>query len=252
MTMRAWARRLLLPIVLFLVPVPLLAASPDWTPYARVLDRHVHVNGGNTWVDYRALRSDPDFMRSVLLIGDTRMPDTASRVERLAFYINAYNILTMKVVADNWPVDSIRDVGNLLQPVWKMPAGRVGGRTVSLDDVEHGVLRPLGDPRIHFAIVCASRSCPDLRREPYTAVRLSGQLDDQVRRFLADPSKGLDIRLKTLRASRIFAWFEEDFAKSGGPVAFIRRYRPDLPEGRPFEPDLVYDWSVNGPPKGRS
>ncbi len=239
-------------LMLLLISAPVFAASPDWTPFARVLDRHVHVDGGSTWVDYRALRSDPDFTRSVLLIGDTRIPDTASRDERLAFYINAYNILTMKVVADNWPVDSIRDVGNLLQPVWKMPAGRVGGRTVSLDDIEHGVIRPLGDPRIHFAIVCASRSCPDLRREPYTALRLSSQLDDQVRRFLADPRKGLDVRLGAVRASRIFAWFEEDFAKAGGPLPFIRRYRPDVPEGRQFQPDLVYDWSVNGPPTVRS
>ncbi len=233
--MRMWFKRLLLMMVLMPAMAPVLAASPDWTPYARVLDRHVHVDGGSTWVDYRALRSDPDFVRSVLLIGDARLPDGASRDERLAYYINAYNILAMKVVADNWPVKSIRDVGGFLQPVWKLPAGRVGGRTVSLDDIEHSELRPLGDPRIHFAIVCASRSCPDLRREPYSGLRLSAQLDDQVRRFLANPSKGLDIRLNAVRASRIFAWFEEDFASSGGPMGFIQRYRPDVRAGTKFE-----------------
>ncbi len=249
--MRIWFKRLLLMMVLMPAMAPVLAAAPDWTPYARVLDHHVHVDAGSTWVDYAALRSDPDFLRSVLLIGDARLPDGASRDERLAYYINAYNILAMKLVADNWPVKSIRDVGGFLRPVWKMPAGRVGGRMVSLDDIEHSEIRPLGEPRIHFAIVCASRSCPDLRREPYSALKLSAQLDDQARHFLADPGKGVSLRLKSVRASRIFDWFEEDFASAGGPLAFIRRYRPDLPPGLNFEPDLIYDWSVNGPPATR-
>jgi hypothetical protein len=87
-----------------------------------------------------------------------------------------------------------------------------------------------------------------LRREPYSASQLNAQLDDQARRFLANPRKGLDVRLNAVRASRIFAWFDEDFASFGGPLGFIRRYRPEIPAGSNFEPDLIYDWSVNGPP----
>lgn len=241
---------LVLMLVLMSAAAPLPAAAPDWTAFDRVLDRHVHTHAadGSTWVDYRTLRSDPDYMRAVLLAGEARLPAEASRDERLAHYINAYNLLAIKVVVDNWPIGSVRDAGSILRPVWKRPAGRLGGRTVTLDHVEHEKLRPLGDPRMHFAIVCASRSCPDLRREAYSASRLNAQLDDQVRRFLANSRKGLDLRPGTVRASRIFDWFEEDFSISGGPLEFIRQYRPDIPVGSRFEADMVYDWAINGPP----
>jgi hypothetical protein len=116
--------------------------------------------------------------------------------------------------------------------VWKRPAGVVGGRTMSLDEIEHDILRPrFTDPRVHFAVVCASVSCPDLRAEPYDGQRLSAQLDDAARTFLSNPGKGMRVNEKArkLQVSSIFGWFADDFAKGGrcGRVAHgLHRCRP--------------------------
>ena len=196
--------------------------------------------------DYRALRRDPLFPRVTAALTRFDPARLEGRRERLAFYINAYNILAMKTVVDHWPLDSIKDAGGLFGSVWKQDAGVIGGRTVSLDQIEHRILRPLGEPRIHMAIVCASVSCPDLRPEPYRAARLDDQLDQQTRAFLANPGKGLRLKGSVARVSRIFDWFEEDFRRAyGGVRPFLRRYRPDVAQTVNIEADLPYDWSLN-------
>ncbi len=157
----------------------------------------------------------------------------------------SYNILALKKVVDHWPADSIKDSGSLFTPVWDKPVGSLGGKTVTLGDVEHKILRPMSEPRIHLAIVCASVSCPDLRNEPYTAAKLNDQLDDQAKQFLTNKGKGLNIEKKTIRISKIFDWFEEDFDISGGVRAFITRYREDLP-ALSIKANIPYDWAVNG------
>jgi len=156
-----------------------------------------------------------------------------------------YNILALKTVLDHWPVESIKDVGSLLSPVWDKPAGNIGGKAVSLGEIEHKILRPMGEPRVHLAIVCASVSCPDLRNTPFTGSELDSQLDEQARQFLNNADKGLKIGSKRIRISKIFDWFEEDFRSIGGVEAFIRGYRPDLPALR-FTESINYDWDVNG------
>ncbi len=230
-------------------PAVLLAAEPDWQGYARILRAHVSrgVRDGVrlATVDYPAVARDADWPRLLTVLARFDPSRLSGRKERLAFFINAYNILAIKVVLDHWPVDSIRDAGGLLTPVWKMQAGTIGGRAYSLDAIEHGVLRPMGEPRMHFAIVCASISCPDLRGEPYTAAALDGQLDDQVKRFLASPAKGLCRSVGGVRVSRIFDWFEDDFEVAGGVPAFIRRYRPDIGRGMPVVGYLTYNWRLN-------
>jgi hypothetical protein len=205
-------------------------------------------------VDYRALAVAPEWRRLVAGLAECDPRALGSPAETLAFWINAYNVLAIDVVVAHYPVGSIRDAGSLLRPVWKRPAGRIGGRERTLDEVEHDILRPLGDPRIHAAIVCASTSCPSLRREPYEAARIDAQLDDALRRFLADPRKGaaFDPATGRLRLSPIFAWFEEDFATRGGVLAFLL---PRLPEeirtGIAARRDAVrvehfdYDWRLN-------
>jgi hypothetical protein len=225
----------------------------DTAAYSRSLASHTAEVAGlaGVAVDYAALRGDPDWAAAVAALGACRPDTLRSRAERLAFWINAYNLLAIDLVVRAGPLESIRDLGSLLRPVWKREAGRIGGRGYSLDEIEHAILRPLGEPRIHAAIVCASLSCPPLRREPYAAERLDAQLDDSLRRFLADPRKGArwDAATGTLWLSRVFEWFEADFAAAGGVVAFVR---PHLPEpvraGLPAFPrvrHLDYDWSLN-------
>lgn len=224
------------------------AAEPGWDAYARVLATHVAPGERHgvrlNLVDYAALRADPEFARALDTIAGFDPDALATSAERIAFHVNAYNLLALATVAAHWPVDGIREIGSWLRPVWKRPAGRVGGRTVSLDELEHDILRKLGEPRIHFAIVCASVSCPDLRREPYTAALLEVQLEEQVRGFLANEAKGLRLEGRQARVSKIFDWFAEDFSGVGGVAAFVRRYRP-LPADVAVEADLGYDWSVN-------
>jgi hypothetical protein len=201
-------------------------------------------------VDYEGLARDPAWRPFVAGLAAASPP--ADRAGTLAFWVNVYNVLAADMVVRHLPIASIRDVGSLLRPVWKREAGRVDGRAVTLDEVEHAILRPLGDPRIHAAIVCASSSCPQLRREAYRAERLDAQFDDAVRVFLAHPDKGLRVEGGQVRLSRIFDWFAADFRAAGGPLAFARPHlgsdvRSALDRLGPT-PRIVwfdYDWSLN-------
>jgi len=243
-------RHLVLSLILwFSLLGHVLAQEPDWSDYAQLLKRHVsqgmRYDTRLAQVDYRAIRTDPLWPRVVDLIQGYPLERLASREERLSFYINAYNILAIKMVVDHWPLESIKDAGGLFTPVWKVAVGRLEGREVTLDEIEHRILRPMGEPRIHLAIVCASMSCPDLRAEPFTSVRLDGQLDEQSRRFLNNPAKGLRVEDGVIRVSKIFDWFEDDFSKVGGVDSFLRRYRADLPPELPWRADIPYDWRLN-------
>jgi len=224
-----------------------MADEPDWTSYQAVL---THVKPGVKHgvslmlVDYQTIKTNGSLDKAYQELSAFRLERLSGREEKLAFYINAYNILALKMVTDHWPTESIKDAGSFFKPVWDKPAGVLAGNTVTLGEVEHKILRPMGEPRIHLAIVCASVSCPDLRNEPYIAARLDEQLDDQARRFLNNQGKGLKIKGNVIRVSRIFDWFEEDFAVYGGVSAFIKRYKADLPVLK-IKANIPYDWDVN-------
>ena len=238
------------------------AAALDLDLYALLLGQHTHAvqDTAGTRVDYAGLRQDPAWRRLVGTLEASDPGALSGRNQRLAFWINAYNILAIDWLVREGPAASIRDLGSLVQPVWKKPAGRIGGHPVTLDQIENETLRPLGEPRIHFAIVCASTSCPSLRREPFRAGELERQLDDQARSFLANPHKGLviDRERGKLRVSKIFDWFDEDFGKEEGTVAFLTRYASAADwiwlvkhAHRPHLGFLPYDWNVNAVDGGR-
>jgi hypothetical protein len=203
-------------------------------------------------VDYQRLGHEPRWR--TLLSGLAAAVRPGAGPEQLSFWINAYNILAIDVVLEHQPIESIRDAGSLLRPIWSRRAGQAAGTDVSLGEIEHEILRPLGDPRIHAAIVCASVSCPSLRREAYRPGRIEAQLDDAVRGFLADPRKGARLAPEgdALRVSRIFAWFDGDFDASGGVRAWLA---PRLPEesgtwlrtrgDRARLAYFDYDWTLN-------
>jgi Protein of unknown function, DUF547 len=182
-----------------------------------------------------------------------------SRAERLAFWLNAYNAFTVKLVLDHYPIASIRRIGWLPGAAFReqfIPMPGLKGGAISLDDIENGTLRAdFREPRIHFALVCASRSCPVLRAEPYRAVDLDRQLDDQARVFLADPSKNrFDPTTNTLYLSSIFKWFRTDFEAAAGSLpAYVGRYRSDPRATAPAVriEFLDYDWSLNEQREGR-
>jgi len=178
---------------------------------------------------------------------------TWSDAQRLAFWINTYNAFTVELILDNYPLASIRKIGWLPGAAFRkqfIPMPGLKGRTVSLNDIEHDTIRAdFADARIHFALVCASRSCPPLRAEAYRGADLDRQLADQARIFLGDASKNrFDAAAKTLYLSAIFDWFAADFRAAAGSVqAFVAPYMGDP---RAAEPGvriefLDYDWSLN-------
>ena len=225
------------------------AAEPDWSDYGQLLTHYVaagEIEGVPlNRVNYSAWRNDPLWPGVVKMIADYPAEQLQTRAEKLSFYINVYNILAIKMVLDHWPLESIKDAGSLFRPVWHKDAGTVNGTTVSLQTVEDDYLRAMEEPRIHMAIVCASVSCPDLRAEPYQATKLEAQLDDQAKTFLHNAAKGVRVEGNEVETSKIFDWFEKDFAKVGGVETFLRKYR-ELPEKPEIDADLNYNWHLNG------
>jgi hypothetical protein len=232
------------------------AAAYYETIYARVLERHTREvdDLARVRIDYRAIAASPDWRRLVTSLASADLTALHTREEQIAFWVNTYNILAIDLVATHYPIASIRDIGSLLRPVWKRTAGTVGGHERTLDEIEHRIIRPFGEPRTHAVVICASTSCPALPREPLTAERLDAQLDAAMRRWMADPDKGLriDRAANTVTLNKIFDWFEEDFAKAGGVLAFVARYAPEADREWLRAHDATarlayfdYDWAVN-------
>ncbi len=221
---------------------PLAAAEPDYGALNHVLAKHVKAGSRAgipaNLVNYPQLAKDAEFATAVKAISEFDTAQLKTRSEKLAFYINAYNIAALRKVLGKYPTASIRDAGDA---VWKQDAITLAGKPISLDAIEHKILRPMGDARMHFAIVCASLSCPDLRREAYTAAKLNTQLDEQTRRFLANPAKGLRVEGNRVFQSAIFSWFKDDFKDV---ASFQRRYVKGLPT-QTERLEMPYNWSLN-------
>lgn len=189
--------------------------------WSQLLQRHVVVlrNGQASEVRYAGLLAQRDQLGAYLatLSSVSRVTfEGFTRAQQKAFLINAYNAFTVELILTRYPkLKSIKDLGNLLSSPWKQRWVPLLGDTVSLDDIEHGMLRKRGvydDPRIHFAVNCASIGCPMLREEAYVAERLAQQLSEQTRRFLADRTRNRwNAQAARLELSKIFDWYAEDF-----------------------------------------
>lgn len=237
------------------VVVTAWAAAPGEACWDTLLKAHVR----DGVVDYPALRGPARPALDACLAEQVAVTSHAgwTDAERMAWWINVYNAWTVRLIVDHPEVASIRELGGLLSSPWKqplIPLAGLRGATMSLDDVEHGVLRsPLTEPRVHVALVCASISCPALRAEAYTAARLDAQLADQARAFLADPTKNR-VEDGQLRVSKIFDWYGADFAAVGGVRGFLRAWGPPAMAavaGAAPVTFLPYDWGLNGPRSAR-
>lgn len=222
-----------------------------WQPYQMLLDNHLApatIEGIElTALDYHGVKDDPAFREMVKRLEKFSLLTMTSGNDSLAFWINAYNFLAIKIVVDNYPVESIKDIGSLFTSVWKKDAGIIGEKIYTLNEIEHEILRKqFEEPRIHFSIVCASLSCPDLRGKVYLPSVLESQLNVAAANFLNNKSKGLQTIGNQLKISQIFNWFEDDFQPAGGVWKFIRKYRPDLGVEKKYSIDyLTYDWRLN-------
>ena len=249
----------------------LVASAPfdhQYMIYNDLLTRHVR----EADVDYTALkidRSTLDRAVDALDAPPARGAGEWTRAQQLAFWINAYNLLTLRAIVDHYPIRSSwftlapRNSIRQIDGVWTDLRWRAGGRTVTLDDIEHRILRPVfKDARIHFAINCASVSCPPLARKPYQVDTLDAQLDDAARRFLAS-AEGVRVTGDTLQVSSLFKWYGDDFVAEYAPLVpgprdsterailgTIARYgAPDTAararDGRVRIAFLPYNWSLN-------
>lgn len=250
----------LLALALVAAASPGRAVSParepiDLARYARLLTQHTRAveTLSGTIVDYAGLARSKDLAVLVAQVKAAR-PSRLGHHARLAFWINAYNLLTLDLVARHYPIESIKDIGSLFSPVWRMPLGEIEGVRITLDHIEHEILRKESEPRIHAAIVCASKSCPPLFRRPFRAATLEADLDLAMRRWLASRQKGvaIDQTGKTLRVSKIFDWFEDDFAAKGGVRATIAPYLAPADSAWLRGPGrsapiqyFEYDWTLN-------
>ncbi|MGH7899609.1 MAG: DUF547 domain-containing protein [Candidatus Binatia bacterium] len=221
--------------------------------WSAILGRSV----ANGRVDYAGLKRDGQAPLSAYLAGLSGACaadyERWSKEQRIAFWINAYNAFTVSQVLEHYPIASVRKIGWLPGSAFRreyIPMKGLKGKTISLDDIEHETLRKdFREPRIHFALVCAARSCPPLRAEAYRAADLDRQLDDQGRTFLRDRGKNrFEPATNTLHLSSIFHWFRPDFdAVDGKLLGFVSRY---LEDARATAPGvkiefLDYDWSLN-------
>lgn len=252
--MRFWTTLLGAAAVLFSA-TPALANETFVPLYASLLAQYTRATDDiiQTRVDYRGLRKEPRWKQLVAAVEKTDPSALKDRSERLAYWINVYNILAIHLVVDAYPIESIKDIGSFFSPVWKVDAGKIGGRPYTLDEIEHEILRPMGEPRVHGAIVCASVSCPPLARTPFLATTLDAQLDAAVASWLSNPRKGVrvDRAANTITLSKIFDWFESDFDAQGGVIDFVRKHLPvadaNWLQGRKgLEIQYFdYDWALN-------
>jgi hypothetical protein len=231
---------------------PAAASGFDHSQFDRILNTYVNDTG---LVDYNGIAGDPAFRGYMEALAGAK-PDALSRDGQLAFWINAYNAVTIDKVIKWKPEKSVRET--LIPGIWtstKFFTSRdqvVAGKQVSPDDIENDILRKqFKDPRIHFAIVCASLGCPPLPRWAYTAENVQSRLTEETRKYL-NSSRGLRIDKadNKLYLSKLFDWFAGDFkAKSGSVLNFITQYVDEgtraFLQRAPQIAYLDYNWALN-------
>lgn len=214
----------------------------------QVLSRYVR----NGLVDYKLLKGEKKLNEylSALSAADIK---SLTKDEELAFWINAYNAYTLKLITDHYPVKSIKDIGiTFISSPWDKEIATIGGKKYTLNNIEHDIIRKkFNEPRIHFALVCAAISCPPLRSEAYSGQRLNEQLSQQVSMFFSDPSNNyIDHQKKIITLSKIMDWYKGDFEKSGNYYETVLNYFPKkfLPKELSRNYTIQYNdynWSLN-------
>jgi hypothetical protein len=239
-------------------------SAPGYRAYAKLLKTYV-VEGsdGITRVAYdrwHGSKKDREALDAYVNSLKIQQPSEMQRDEAFAYWVNLYNALTLKVILDHYPVNSIRDIAsngtNLFDlkayaGPWRTKLIFVEGKKLSLDDIEHEILRPqFKDPRVHYAVNCASIGCPNLMTRPWTARRLETDLDNAARDYVNHP-RGVSVSNNgAVTVSSIYSWFQDDFGgNKAGVIDHIRRYAsPELKEklkGKQSYDDHTYDWSLN-------
>lgn len=222
----------------------------DWKAlYSSLLQKYVVMGTkkgiDSSLVDYDGLRKDPNFRKALYDLA--RLPPfaTYSKEEQLAMWINAYNILAMNVGVENPKIKSIKDAGSIFNSIWTQKIGVVSGTQYALDEIEKDIVRAkFQDPRAHFALNCASLSCPNIANYAYDGKFLDQQLNYQAQQFLNNRTKGMAITGTKLLLSKIFDWYAQDFLPSVKQWLANNGYidQSQVSFGISY---MNYDWSLN-------
>ncbi len=227
------------------------APKVDNRLYAELLSKHTK----DGLVNYASFKTEHPKLKEYLTYLAGINPDELGRDDAYAYYINLYNAATIDLILENYPgIDSIKDIGGFFGSPWKIEFITLKGKKVHLDHVEHEVIRPTyKDPRVHFAVNCASLGCPPLNGQPFEGETLDATLDELTRRNMADPAH---TRLEgdDLYVSKVFDWFGGDWGKKEDRIAFVRKYSSPEQAAKIDQVgsrlDLKYsewDWTLNDP-----
>lgn len=207
--------------------------------WEELLKKYVAEDGSVNYKGFQKDAKDLAVYIKMLKMGYSKINEY-SQEKILAFWINAYNALTVDLILRHYPVKSIK----YIKDPWDQRLWKFGDKWLNLNDIEHKILREMGEPRIHFTIVCASESCPKLQNEAFTASNLEALLTKSTKEFLKDNSKN-EITKNSLKLSKIFKWFAKDFKQNGSLIDFLNRYTDiNISEGaRKSYKD--YNWNLN-------
>jgi hypothetical protein len=233
----------------FILAVCPAVAQPIHSDWNAIVQRNVSEQGNVNYADFSL--ADRRLLQSYLQkMGDDPPGAAWSEKAKLAYWINIYNAVTLQLILNNYPVKSIQD----LHPFFKIPGFNtvwhhtyfyMGDKKISLDEIEHELLRKeFDEPRIHFAINCASKSCPKLRNEAYTAARLETQLNEQATYFINTPFYN-SIAKEAVELSKIFSWFKGDFTKQGDLIHYLNQYSKVKIQANAAISYKEYNWELN-------
>ena len=217
---------------------PVITPIFNHTSFDNILKNNVSDQGN---VNYAAIKSNWSSLRAYIKsLGENMPTDSWSKEEKLSYWMNAYNAMTIDLILRNYPTSSIKDI----KKPWDQRLWKLGAKWYNLNEIEHQILRKMGDARIHFGINCASFSCPPLLNEAFSAEKVDNQLDQVARAFVNDTKRN-SITASRIQISKIFTWFKKDFTQDGSVIDFLNKYSDTQINSNASVRSLDYDWNLN-------
>lgn len=210
----------------------------DHTLFDQLLKENVSKSGDinyNGFIDYKTV-----FKTYLTALSESLPKKDWTKHDKLAYWMNVYNAFTIKLIIDNYPTKSIKNIKN----AWDSRFFKLGNKWYNLSDIEHKILRKMNDPRIHFGINCASYSCPKLHNKAFTANNVNTELDKLTRQFINDKNRNT-ISKNSIQLSKIFQWYAKDFKTDGSLIDYLNKYSDIVINPNAKKSFKKYDWSLN-------
>jgi len=232
-------------LILALTLISFISVQSQTSTFNSLLQKYVTSNGV---VNYQGLKSSEAKLDQYLSYLKTTTPSSSwSKNKQKAFWMNAYNAYTIKLILDNYPIKSIMKIKQKGKSAWDIPFAEVGGKTYTLNYIEHKILRAkLFDPRIHVGVNCASGSCPKLHNKAFTETNVNYELEKLMKIFVNDKTRNKIDASNKIALSEIFNWYKVDFVKKGSLIDYLNKYSNTKIEPKARISYLTYDWNLNG------